>query len=773
MTSSAPLHRLTLTAFRGASTTFTLDFEKNRKLTLIYGENGSGKTTICDAFEFLASGKVGSLEDRGMGAGLSKFWPAVGRAPSEVLVRLDTGSGPSAGTISSNKIQITPPTAKPRIELLRHQQILRLIAAQPASRYNEIKRFIDIAAFETSEEALRQLGKSLLTDKDQAQKLEIENLESLQGFFEASGKPQGLNPLSWAKEKIAASTTNFDADIAAIAKLRKCYAALEVFPGRVKASQEKVAAVETEQQLASERHAEAAAQASEGASDLLDLLEAGQTYLHAHHDISECPLCGSTERSAGLGDAIRVRLNRFSALKDATTKLRTQQAALSAAHAARRQIDVDYKAATEEFGQARSAHAWQQAVLMSANPAPTDLSALEAWLAVSASEATAWADYEASWRNEKKFVAALRSAVSQYDSNSSRRTELERLIPKVDEALSICVAERQSFTDGVIKEIAQEVGRLYEAVHPGEALDAIALPLDPVKRASLELRAKFGGQEVPPQAYFSQSHLDTLGLCVFLALALRDRPEQTILILDDVLGSVDEPHVERVIHMVYGISAKFRHVIVTTHYRPWREKYRWGWLKPDQACQFIELSRWEREAGIRMIGSLPEVDRLKLLLAEEPVDFQSVCSKAGVILEAALDYLTQKYECSVPRRANSAYTIGDLLPVIGGKLREALVIEIRDEVATPTDPAVTEVRLKPLLDELQRIAQARNAFGAHFKSVSFEMLDADAVGFAHEVVRLMDALTHPVHGWPSNDKSGSYWRNSGDTRRLHPLKKPG
>jgi hypothetical protein len=37
---------------------------------------------------------------------------------------------------------------------------------------------------------------------------------------------------------------------------------------------------------------------------------------------------------------------------------------------------------------------------------------------------------------------------------------------------------------------------------------------------------------------------------------------------------------------------------------------------------------------------------------------------------------------------------------------------------------------------------------------------------------LVDALTHPEHGWPSNDKSGSYWRNSADSRRLHPLKKP-
>ena len=119
-----------------------------------------------------------------------------------------------------------------------------------------------------------------------------------------------------------------------------------------------------------------------------------------------------------------------------------------------------------------------------------------------------------------------------------------------------------------------------------------------------------------------------------------------------------------------------------------------------------------------------------------------------------------------------AYTLGDLLPAISGKLRDALKVEIRDGITDSSAAPTSTVALKPILDELARIAQARNAFGAHFKAISFELLDTDAVGFAKHVVQLVDALTHPEHGWPSNDKSGSYWRNSADSRRLHPLKKP-
>jgi len=772
MTATATLQSLTLTAFRGSTNTFKLDFEKGKKLTLIYGENGTGKTTICDAFEFLASERVGSIEDRGMGKGLEKFWPAAGKPASALRVDLETSAAKCTGMVVNKKASISPVSARPRIELLRQRQILELVQAQPAARYEKIKRFIDIDAFDRSEETLRQLGKTLTLEKQQAEEAEIENLAALQGFYDAAGKPAGLNPVTWAKKKLAEPVTELGADIAAIGKLRAAFEALKAFPERLESRGVVVATAKVALAAAEKALTGAIASATDDASEALDLLETGRDYLHAHPAVAECPLCGSDEKILGLADSIGERLKTLTSLKAADTAKTDQKIVLSNAEAALTEAEAAYEKATAAFDAAKKAHSWKAEVKLPRDAAPTESAKLATWLADNAAIASSWPAVEASWHEDKKFVAALKTASERYDSNFTRRKELEALTPKVNQALTQCVEERQKFTDGIISEIAQEVGKLYEAVHPGEGLDAIALPLDPAKRASMELMAKFAGLDAPPQAYFSQSHLDTLGLCVFLALAERDRSVETVLILDDVLGSVDEPHVERVIGMIYELSTKFQHTIVTTHYRPWREKFRWGWLKPGQACQFIELTGWAIDDGIRVISSLPEIDRLKALLNESPIDPQAICSKAGVVLEAVLDYLTQKYECAVPRRHGAAYTLGDLLPAIGGKLRTALKIELRDGLTDATAPSNSTIELKPILDELTRIAQARNAFGAHFKAISFELLDADAVGFAKHVVQLVDALTHSEHGWPSNDKSGSYWRNSADSRRLHPLKKP-
>jgi len=44
--------------------------------------------------------------------------------------------------------------------------------------------------------------------------------------------------------------------------------------------------------------------------------------------------------------------------------------------------------------------------------------------------------------------------------------------------------------------------------------------LDPKKKASLEIAANFFSLEnAPPAAYFSDSQLDTLGLCIFIVIA--------------------------------------------------------------------------------------------------------------------------------------------------------------------------------------------------------------------------------------------------------------
>jgi hypothetical protein len=770
MMSGGALKALSLTAFRGSSGTFTLSFEMGRKLTLIYGENGTGKTTICDGLEFLAKGDVGSLQDKGMGKSLEKYWPSSGKSLADIHVALDRHDGTSChGKFEGKQAVFEPPVGRPVIELLRRRQITDLIETQPAERYKALKRFIDVEGVEASEDALRLQLKQVEIDRASAEREEASSYASLGDLFESAGKPGAGSALQWAEALTSEPQAESSAELGAVGMLVAVITAFAAYPELYAQYVEGRTAAQTQFDVATAALETALAQAGGDAAETVQLLEAGKAFLHTHPEVGVCPLCESPDKAEGLASAVEARLSQLAAVQDAQTTMTKARAALASAHAAVVGLEAKYARALSEYTSAKAAFAWGTSYSFPSDPPPAIVDVGQ-WLTTTQPAAESWKLTEAEIRSGSQQREAVKRALERFRGSRKRKEDAEAAKPNLEKALEICATVRRTFTDKVMGEIAEEVGKLYEQVHPGEGLDKIAFALDPKKRASIEIAAKFAGVDVPPTAYFSQSHLDTLGLCVFLALALRDNAEEKILILDDVLGSVDDPHVDRVISMLYSVASRFRHAIITTHYRPWREKFRWGRLKPDQSCQFVELTGWALDGGMRTRSMLPEVRRLRTLISDAEPDLQAIVGKAGVILEETLDFLTLQYGCSVPRRHGSSYTLGDLLPNVTGKLRAALNVDVIQK--SETGDSVTVVELKPMLDSLQTIAQTRNILGAHFNVLSYDLLETDALAFGNEVLRLSEALVCSEYGWPTRDKSGSYWENGGGTRRLHPLKKP-
>ncbi|MDR3569324.1 MAG: AAA family ATPase [Syntrophobacteraceae bacterium] len=763
------LKQLKIDHLRGSVVPFSLAFEKGKKLTVVYGENGAGKSTICDAFDFLGKGTVGSLENRGLGK-TSRFWCSLGKKSSDVAVQLETLSSSCRAVIQRSNVVVTPPENRPGVEVLRRKQILALIEATPSNRYESIRRFIDVSGIEASEETLKGLIRDLNRGRDIAAARVQENIDELRRTWETAGSP-GKAPFSWATAEAARDAKTLETEISNLVALQDAYKRMTAHPDQLISAEESLKDAQNFDAAAINSVEECAKDVAKDARETVGLLEAAQDYLAKNPSPFVCPLCESREKAADLARRVEERLSKFSSLQ-AALKLKTAaeesiRTAISKIEACRASFETDVLG----FEKWRSENIWPKDISLPDTPAPQSALELKAWLSKNDELAKTWKVAETERYDKKQTITNLAKGLENWRSNSETLEALDRLIPRLTKALELLGEERRKFTDSVLTNIANEVGRLYEAVHPGEGLDKISLQLDPNKRASLEIEANFCGQCAPPQAYFSDSHLDTLGLCVFLALAALDQPENTILVLDDVLASVDEPHVDRLIEMLYSEALRFRHCIITTHYGPWKHKLRWGWLKSGE-CQFVELAKWTNLSGLAVIRTIPDVERLRTLLAETPPDLQLVSSKAGYILEAALNFLTLLYECAVPRKHEDRYTIGDLLPVMSKKLREAMRVDVltgKDETGAPQRKTVI---LTPILNELIRIAEARNLFGCHFKVISFEHLDREALAFGRKVLELMETLTDPDAGWPKNDKSGEYWATSGETRRLYPLRKP-
>lgn len=769
--SKGALKSITVHNLRGSATPFTLNFEKGKKLSIIYGENGTGKSTICDAFDFLGNGNVGSLDGKGLGK-TNKYWQTLGKNSGDVSVTLEDSLGSCTATLVKSNVVTDPFDAIPKVEVLRRSQILRLVEANPADRYKAISQFIDVSGIEASENNLRKLIREIDSSIEVAVARVHENRETISRFWSEAGNP-AIDSMEWAELEIQKDQSEITLKRASVEALKSSVNNLLSYvvdykekANAISKTQGELKEFEALVNLLSDR-------LSGEYAEILEVLIAAKHHFSIHPNFDVCPLCESSENIANLPQKIDARIQALGVanqLKQAKTSHDTKKQILELLEQQLAELNTQAVSAAENFVFASKDKRLPGNMSLPSLDFPKDLSLWESWLAASAQMLTEWSRISDAYLSSEKFTKTLKSSLDALYENSKIKEDLDVLLPRLNQILSIVETERKAFTDNILHRIAVDVGKLYEVVHPGEGLNKITLELDPVKRASLEISTEFQGKnDTPPQAYFSDSHLDTLGLCVFLALAKMDAPDETILVLDDVLGSVDEPHVDRLIEMLYAEALVFRQCIITTHYKPWKQKLRWGWLKNGQ-CQFIELNKWTLANGISLTKSIPDIERLRMLLTEAHPDPQLVCAKAGVILEAALDFLTLLYECRVPRRTDSLYTLGDLLP-IDKKLQSALKVEHKLENPDGTVVYI-ERQLSPHLEKITQIAQVRNVFGCHFNALSFELLDSDALLFGSEVLALMDCLVDHELGWPRSQKSGSYWATTGETRRLHPFKRP-
>ena len=774
MTTAPSLSNLVIENLRGSVTPFTLGFEKGKKLTIVYGENGTGKSTISDAFDLLGNGKVGSLENRGVGSSTRPYWPSVGKNNTDVKVALQTSSGTCTLSLGKTSVVVDNEQLKPQVAVLRRSQILSLIAAQPADRYKEISRFIDVSGVEASEETLRKLIADKTKDYDSAVIRVGANRANIENFWVQIGSP-APDAFSWAKIEVQRDHQELDQRKIAIDRLISYWDKILSYPKKLDEFFGNLQVAESSLTTAKTSLAAITSETADDYLEVLEILSAAHQHFIKHPHPTVCPLCESGEKAVGLVDEINRRIEAqglYASLDTARKSVISQDAVVQR----EKQRLVDFlKGAANDFAALMSYCSGSNEISdleLPAFPVPNEVEKWAGWINANKDKRDSWEKAADACVDGKNFVETLRRSLKDLAESEVVAKDLEVVLPRLREILKVMEEERKKYTDTVLGVISTRAGELYEVIHQGEGMNKIVLALDAAKRGSLDIATEFAGQQdAPPQAYFSDSHLDTLGLCLFIALAEHEMPEQKILVLDDVLGSVDEPHVERIIGMIYNISLKFRHTVVTTHYRPWREKFRWGVLKPDQTCHFVELNQWAFGKGITLNGAIiPEISRLKTLLADTNPDVQSICGKAGVILEALLDFITLQYGCAVPRRHGNAYVLNDLLGAVNGKLMAALKAETIDQNAGGKVVASTE--LKPVLEDIAAIAQARNVLGAHFNAMAFELYPADGIRFAKLVEQLSDSLVCPDHGRPMKD-TGSFWRNGGDTRRLHPLKKPG
>lgn len=779
------LKQLVLTSFRGASYPVSIEFDPEKKVTMIFGENGTGKSSIVDGFSFICEGRLGSLEDRS--GGDNKHIISICGKPDQLRVKLSTAKQTWEASLKGSAIEIKPVLGCPSVRVLRRSQILQLIDRQPKERFDALREYIEVPGIDRSEKGLREAVRDTNDELTRQTQAYAQAQAALVRLWETEGKP-GKSAEEWAKAERAKDLTALKLECEAVDGILDSIRDVEKAKLTVEKAKGAVVTAEVNfSKAAGEQKAEEQRIIGQN-STLLALLTQANNYVTGNQSLAACPVCEKPVEADKLSAELQARIASMSSLSKATATTDSFKTALDAAKGRADKAMDDYAVSLADLSNLLKASKLAP-VTKAIIPSVTIDTLVNVSLPVTdrlkeaASLLSKFPGLKADLDKHKE--QAQKSTAQQAAINIQLETLLKKdeeqratgeLLIRLRRALQLVEGTRKKFVDDVLKEISGETERLYSKLHPNEEIGKIRLALDPNRIGSLHLRGDFHTEkDVPPQSLFSESHLDTLGFCVFLALAKKYKSEDTIVILDDVVTSVDRGHLDRFIELLHEEEQHFSQFIVTTHYQPWRDRYRFH-RAPGGKVHFIELRAWSLGTGIRVQGMKLSLDELRLVMSANPFDRQAVASKAGIFLENMLEFLARMYACKLPLTSQTGFALRELTDCFGGKLLKLLKVErltVQKDANGQEQTTTTSTLLEPIIAQIKGLAAVRNQVGCHYNFDGSNVTDSEVEKLGELTITLGEALVCSEHGdLPSRNRVGSYHESRSGKVRLYPFEQP-
>jgi rRNA maturation protein Nop10 len=640
------------------------------------------------------------------------------------------------------------------------------VEAAGADQYKQLQAFISAPHIEQCENNLRDACKAAKFEFDEATRLLSDARTSLANIWIAEGSV-GANALTWARarthiepEELRQAERQLTSAITATDSAKTSLDVLDAHEAKLRSTQNDL-------RMAEAKLADALAKEREQSPSLIQLLQDTQTFLVEREQLEECPLCGQATSAEHLRARVTAQLTAMKEI-DALTQQRvrlSQQAQREEAVIEAKRVEVIGAVQTLATALGTFDGDWQvDAQRLQTTDTGAVLPALREWVQKALIAKDTLAADRVQINNALGSFNALKQAVKTIDEKTDAAKHLQRVATRLNGVLQVVEAERKAYCDEVLRQIGDTVNALYARIHPDEPLGDYRIRMKQNVKASLESDARFGDDVgLPAGAYYSEAHLDTLGLCVYMALAKHSADPNYIIVLDDVLTSVDDVHLQRVVELIHEEAAHFGQLIITTHFRPWRDRYRLGQFETGQV-KLIELAEWSKQHGIRSRETKLFPEELRWYLESVDFDRQIVASKAGILLEFLLDTLALRYRCRLPRNATSEYTLGELLGGFSKDLKKAMKAEQFDKASV-----MITMDIGPLLEKLQALTWIRNQVGAHFNAGGLQISDVDVKRFAQSALELANMLICARCGAiPSKNKSGSFFE-CGCTENKHRL----
>lgn len=663
------LKTIALSWFRGASGVAVL--EANLKSLVVYGQNGSGKSSFIDAIEHaVCDGKVNHLAHEYSGKkqekGVRNTHTPDGEKTSFEIVFKDDSNLKVTIEANGNPVRTGTTTVDMaswdyKRTVLRQDEISRFIASTKGNKYSDLLPLLGLGTLEVAAENLRQLASATEKTGGVREKRGAASLAATQrkqAFADASD--------AQIAETVAALHETYCPGTATGAPLDRCDEIVAALAARTSASTSEnqlhivlssIANVDIARPIVGVRQASAklAGSVEPLIAEKLEVLRSIEAYarkLDKEDDIS-CPACGQAvpvddfkthvkEEKERLRDIIAVFDERRTAIAALIDTLKNLAAGLRKSELKSWRNEVCCSPLKVHFD-------WIDALKPEELRQSIDEEALAAiekhWPAVIEAAANASKDAPpeiSTLSSDKTSAEAARAAIKAL-ATLKEVESLESLVAFVSAAEENVRDEIRLRSAAVITKISADIGLLWSALHPGEPIENVRLYL-PDDPKAIDIALKFHGKDQDsPRLTLSEGYRNSLGLCIFLALAKRELALDRPLFLDDVVVSFDRNHRGMIVQLLAKHFAD-RQLIIMTHDRDWYSDLRHQ--LDDANWSFKSLLPYETPVfGIRWSHKATSFDDARASLTARP---DSAVTDARKVMDVELALVAEKLKLKLP-----------------------------------------------------------------------------------------------------------------------------
>lgn len=168
-------------------------------------------------------------------------------------------------------------------------------------------------------------------------------------------------------------------------------------------------------------------------------------------------------------------------------------------------------------------------------------------------------------------ISASKDAFLKIQQFDKQKVILEKQQKSLEIIYNEFVKKQKEGLEKFISTFSGKINEYYQYMNPREPFQDIAIETigEEDELTGITIKYKYNGNWVfPPQKYFSESHLNCFGISFFLASVDAFNTKNKFIVLDDVISSFDSNHRKKFAELIFEKFSNYQ-IILLTHEEDW------------------------------------------------------------------------------------------------------------------------------------------------------------------------------------------------------------